>query len=74
MNPVVGQEYRITVAHSYIRPGQRCRFLGYEKKHCQLHGEFMHKAMRFQKIKESGRESHLFDIDPKHLTEIVEFV
>ena len=60
----VGQTYRIIwpthYNHHQKTVGYRGRFLGWRKRHCSLHGDFIGWEAEFVKIKDSGRESHRF--------------
>ena len=66
MNLVKGKIYDISSPD--LRRSEIGRFIKYEDRHCQLHGELIAKEALFQRIKVSGRESYMFSIDPAGAT------
>jgi len=42
----------------------RGRFVGWRKRHCQLHGDDLGWEAEFRKAKANGRESYLFVVPP----------
>ncbi len=63
----VGHLYRVIWPTHYNRHqatvGYRARFLGWQKKHCSLHGDFLGWEASFRKVKDGGRESYRFAAD-----------
>ncbi len=66
---IPGHIYRVIWTDHYNKHqktvGYRGKFLRWENRHCQLHGEFISREAVFHKIKESGRmASTCFSVDP----------
>lgn len=75
-NLTTGKLYRVRWREHYnrhqVEVGYLGRYLGTERQHCQLHGEYLGTTLRFHRVKESGRLANTaFDV-PREAVEITE--